>query len=849
MKKFLLALLLISTSSWAVPIDEIHIEGDGVSYDQIQTLKSLSGFLPGDEFEKPKNLRNIEKFQEFFQAKGYVNVQVNDSFEKNKSSKFVLNYHLKLGEPLKLIKIEISPKTEGLTGEISQKLLQTVELKPNELLDRDRIKDMKRSIEVSLLAQNFIDSKVSDIRTEPLGNNSFKVIFTIDLGQRVSFSMIGNEYFSRNELASIIDEQRQVGLGRDYISVLMNRLSEHYVEFGFRSVEILPYTFESNDKEPRKVIFEIKEGPRVRIHQVIFDGQEMFSTKELEKIFYENASDRIQAKIYNEKMVEAAAQRAVEELKKRGFLSAKLIAIKSEEAQKNNVNIRIFINEGVQTTIQSIDFSGNHVFTAEALKQFLGLKEEQPLGLLKLEEGLERIRKEYRNLGYLDVKISNENSGNLTTYSERNQFAFLNIEIDEGTQWFYSQLKIFGTEKTQNIVIEREIVLQVNEPISEKKLLDTEDRLRRLGIFSQVTIELTPSDQGGKYKDLKVSVSEAVPGNMGLGMGFRNDLGVRVFGEVTYANLWGLNHAWVFNTSVNRRLSDYRFLEFSAQTGYIWPWFTLGETTFRPNLSAERRQYREFDAETYAFSMTFERMLLKSPKLSGSLTYTIEQISQFNAVDTTQNQQIRIGSITPQLKLDLRDHPLTPKSGFFASTSFEYANSLLGSQGNPLPVNYGRFQTRGDIYFDFIPHVVWYTSLRGGWLKNFAHTYGTASNFSIPLIKQFALGGVSSMRGYLEQEINVQADDKERRVQNFMTYVNYRTQFDFYASQNLSLGPFMDAGNLNVNQLSLGALQYGTGVGLRYMTPVGPVNFDWGFKLFPKPGAETNVFYFSLGVN
>ena len=105
------------------------------------------------------------------------------------------------------------------------------------------------------------------------------------------------------------------------------------------------------------------------------------------------------------------------------------------------------------------------------------------------------------------------------------------------------------------------------------------------------------------------------------------------------------------------------------------------------------------------------------------------------------------------------------------------------------------------------------------------------------------------MRGYLEQEVSVQAGDKDRRVQNFMTYVNYRTQFDFFASQNLSLGPFMDAGNLNIDQFTLGALQYGTGVGLRYMTPVGAVNFDWGFKLFPKTGAETNVFYFSLGVN
>jgi len=838
---------MIPLSAFATPIDEILIEGEGIGSDQVQSLKTISGLIAGDEFDKARSTRAIGKFLEYFQGKGYVNANITDSFEQNKNSKSVLHYHFSLGAPLKLSKVEVVSKTENLAPELRQKLLQVVELRPNELLDRDRLKEMKRSIEVALLSQNFIDSKVVDIQTEVLGDNSFKAIFIVDLGQRVIFSVLGNEYFSRNELASVISDQRAVGLGRDYVSVLMNRLSDHYLEYGFRSVEITPYTFESSKNEPRKVVFEIKEGPRVLIHQIIFDGQEIFTSKELESVFFSNASDRIQARIYNEKMVESAAQMMVEELKKKGFLSAKLIAIKTSEAGKNKVNIRVFINEGIQTTVQSIEFNGNHVFPSEVLKQSMGMREDQPLSLAKLEEGLERIKKEYRNLGYLDAKILNESSGLLITYSERNQFAFLSVEIEEGTQWFYSQLKIFGTDKTQNKVIEREIQLQAGGPISESKLLETEDRLRRLGIFNQVTIELVPSAQGQQYKDLKVSVSEDVPGNVGFGAGVRNDLGLRLFGEMTYANLWGLNHAWVINLSANHRWSNFRFIEFSAQTGYIWPWFTLGETTFRPNLSAERTQYLQFDAETYAFTASFERMLLKSPKLSGTLTYTLEQVRQFDAVDTTQNQQIRIGSITPQLRLDLRDHPLTPKRGFFALASFEYANSAFGSQTNPLPVNYGRFQSRNDFYFDFIPHVVWYTSIRGGWLKNFAHS--TGSTFSIPLIKQFALGGVSSMRGYLEQEINVQANDPQRRVQNFMTYVNYRTQFDFYATQNLSFGPFLDAGNLNVDQLVLGALQYGTGLGLRYMTPVGPVNFDWGFKLFPKNVAETNVFYFSLGIN
>jgi outer membrane translocation and assembly module TamA len=64
----------------------------------------------------------------------------------------------------------------------------------------------------------------------------------------------------------------------------------------------------------------------------------------------------------------------------------------------------------------------------------------------------------------------------------------------------------------------------------------------------------------------------------------------------------------------------------------------------------------------------------------------------------------------------------------------------------------------------------------------------------------------------------------------------------------MRFGPFIDAGNLLVDQFSFGALRYGVGVGFHYQSPVGPVNFDLGFKVDPKPNEEPWRFYFSIGV-
>ena len=81
-----------------------------------------------------------------------------------------------------------------------------------------------------------------------------------------------------------------------------------------------------------------------------------------------------------------------------------------------------------------------------------------------------------------------------------------------------------------------------------------------------------------------------------------------------------------------------------------------------------------------------------------------------------------------------------------------------------------------------------------------------------------------------------------------LSFVNYRTQLDLPFSGPMRFGPFLDAANLLVDRYSLGILRYGAGVGFHYQSPVGPVNFDWGFKLDQRPGEDPYHFYFSIGV-
>jgi len=264
---------------------------------------------------------------------------------------------------------------------------------------------MKRSIESALASEQYVDSRVSKIESENTDQGVW-VRFKIDLGQRVAFSTQGSVFFTRAELMKLIEEQRSIGLGRDYISVIQNRLKEHYVDQGFRAVIITPYSFEPKGTDSRRIVFDIQEGVRSRITSIFFDGNDLFSKEVLEKIFFKGASDRVQAKIYNEKMIDAAAKSMIEELKRLGYLSAKLVAIKTEENKKRGgLNLYIFMSEGLQTRIRNINFRNNIHLREDQLLAYLGLQLDQPLSLVQLEDGLDRIKQAYRNLGFLNVEI------------------------------------------------------------------------------------------------------------------------------------------------------------------------------------------------------------------------------------------------------------------------------------------------------------------------------------------------------------------------------------------------------------------------------------------------------------
>jgi outer membrane protein assembly complex protein YaeT len=867
---------VLQDSAWVgLEIDRIDISGvKSVPSIEIEGALELA---PGDRLEKLKVLKTEENLQALYIHRGFEQVRVRARLvqqrDESKRLETILKFDVQEGLPVRIASIHIVPV--GLNDSNLKKYWKKREKKINasmgvvagDVHDQTKLEEGQRALQELLVSAEYIGVKVEQSRTvtqfpqelatahgltAESASQWVNLEYKVYLGERVSFGFRGNSVFTRGYLSALADEQRLLGLGKNYIGVIRSKLEDEYLAAGFARVEVTPYTFETSSQYERRVTYVIQEGPKVRISSIDFDGNAVFSTAELRKKFYSKASSLIQHGYYVEKDIQKAAELLVEWMKEKGYLSARLITTNSvylpknrNQKESNLVRSSIYLYEGDQTLVQDLYVQGATVFTPQEIFQLLKLEKGSPLNLFTFGDGIEAIKKAYRDQGYLNFKVLNEGSDGVVRYAQENRIANVFLQFEEGPQFKVSQIQVEGLSNTLESVVRREIRFRENEVLRESDIIQTERQLRRLGIFASVEVRDLDDPAKPGYRMIRVNVREADRGVVAGGPGVRNDLGVRLFGQLSYTNLWGKNHNIAVSAATNRRFYRYQFAEGQALVSYMWPWFLgMSDLNFRPTISVGRTQYFNFWADSLSLSFNWDKRLLSNPNLTGYLSYTLERILQSGAIDVVDNQGLQIATVTPRVSVDLRDSPLAPTSGYYGIFWSDLAFPSFGSQSEP-PIGYYRLQMRNDYYLPLTKGITWYFSARMGYEQTLnSNDTSAQSQYFIPLIKQFQLGGIGSMRGYQEQELN----NPFSLSNGSLSYVNYRTQLDLPFAGALKFGVFLDAGNLLVNSFSLGGLRYGTGFGFHYQTPVGPVNFDWGFKIDPPPGADPYVIHFSVGV-
>lgn len=695
---------------------------------------------------------------------------------------------------------------------------------------------------------------------------------TVDLKERVNFSFSGNKIFSHQELRNKILDRVRNEFGKAEINSLSAFIAEVYETAGFYETTVTSYQSEGKDLDNvgmKNFFFVITEGKKIKVRDVSFRGNIILKDKELHEFYSQNATSLAKGKFYDKVFLDQFTDILKKEYLRRGFVFVEISKprVVTNEDDKS-VSVEYGVTEKQQVMLNKIYFEKVPDSLQERARAVLKNQQGSPLNVVEIESDLRKMIVFFQSEGYYFATIANLNSDSMLVYDKTFTTAELHPEISLDRQACFHEAIINGNVKTKSEVIRREISLAQGELITPEKLENLRQKLSGLNLFS--TLNITPyminevENLSCPKTNIVIYLKEKDFGLVEVAPGYRTDLGAKLSTGISYNNISGKNRSASLRAQLNQRFNldgfddrrrneNKRLLEYLTRASYVEPYLLHDllktQLEFELSSSFQRVRFDKFDADIFRVSPQISKTFTKS--FSSSVRYQFERIIQFDATAVKDNDNFSIGGITPTVTWDLRDDPVNPKKGAFFTLSSEWANSNFGSmKQSDLEVNFVKVISRNRFYYPAGDFTLAF-SLAMGFQKNFADEVLVDSNGApilnsngvaktrgyIPSIKVFRLDGYDEIRGFDQGEINRLQNGMpigEVVVQNEAYFTAFKFEPRYNITDALQLGIFFDAGRVYVRDFDPFKLRTSVGTGLKYLTPVGSLDFDYGFKLHRK---------------
>jgi len=289
-----------------------------------------------------------------------------------------------------------------------------------------------------------------------------------------------------------------------------------------------------------QVIFNIKEGPTVKVGEIKFTGNEHIGSLTLRRsmknlkpigIPYSLIFENLFSQTFDASKLEEDSERVRQAYRDKGYASAAVEEPKTQIRDQGGLNWFTFrpnkgkridilmpIEEGGRFRVGTITFSGNKAVTnAKALRATFALKDGDWFNATMIQKGLENLKKAYGTLGYVNFAAIPT-----PKYDDKNKTVSLQIDIDEGKPFYVSRIEFQGNTITRDRVIRRELLLDegqvYNSQLWEYSLL----RLNQLEYFEPLKVDQDSEahqDSEAGTVDLLLKVKEKGKNSIGLNGG------------------------------------------------------------------------------------------------------------------------------------------------------------------------------------------------------------------------------------------------------------------------------------------------------------------------------------------
>ena len=478
------------------------------------------------------------------------------------------------------------------------------------------------------------------------------------------------------------------------------------------------------------VTFVIKEGPKVKVGKIKFEGNKNVNTRTLRyamknlrpigvphSIFLEN----IFARTYDATKLDEDTERVRNEYQNRGYFKVIVDQPKTQIHDTGHtgphipllqggpgkaVDITMPIEEGDRYSLGGITFKNNKaVQNVKALRSLFPIKDGEVFSKEKIAKGLESLRKAYGELGYINFTSIPD-----TRFDDEKKLIYLDIDVDEGKQFYVRRIEFQGNTTTRDKVIRREIALEegniYNSRLWELSLL----RLNQLGYFDQLkpddpNITTRQLDEKNGLVDLTLKVHEKGKNSVGLNGGVSGLEGAFVGINYSTNNFLGLGETLQIQASVGNLARSVRFgftepymfdrpLQFGFNVYYSKVSYDQarqlsifsGQNLNLPNAVLQNLQ--NYSQSSTGFTLSLSYPLRRSFKRLG-ITYSFDRSSLIALSTASKNlfeflafrgisgpnalNGIITSKIFPNFSMNTIDSPISPHHGQQFTVGAEFA--------------------------------------------------------------------------------------------------------------------------------------------------------------------------------
>jgi len=493
------------------------------------------------------------------------------------------------------------------------------------------------------------------------------------------------------------------------------------------------------------------------------------------------------------------------------------------------VPVTITIDPGAVFTLGQIELHGDAADLAPAEFGLLPGGDAGSDAILRAEaEIVRRLKEEGRPLAAVtgrDIVADHDTATVAVT-----------LDVEAGPIAGYGPTTVQGTETMDPGFTAYVTGLKEGRQYSPKEVDEARDRLLALGVFSSVTIrEGEELDANGQIP-IEVEVSERKLRYYGVGATVSSTEGLGLEGYWGHRNLFGRAETLRIEGSIGRIGDDNDYdigkLNYSAAILFEKPGVIGPDSKF---FSRFRTVYEHPDAydrfsTEIAAGLAYQFTREQSASVEASLEY--EDVSDFFHPD---GQRHLIASLPTQYVFDNRDDKLNPKRGFRALAFAEPAHDFLTG------ATFVKFRGELSHYraIDDAQRFVLAGRVAAGSIVG-------ASVEEVPADRRFYVGGGGSVRGYEYQGIGPK--DPEGNPIGGLSYMELSGELRVQVTETIGIVPFVDAGAVSEDEwLGSARFKVGAGVGLRYLTPFGPLRIDAAVPLNPDPGDPDLAIYAGVG--